>query len=591
MAWLMTRARARSLLVAGLPLIVAASRVAGQDVPVTSSTIVDRADFAPVTAQTIFIGIGSIQNDGDGVVTSAPAGINCTITDRSRSGTCEASFPEGTTVTLTATPAGGNTFGHWVGGPCTAAPTCEVTTSVGFITVFFNPTRATLTIVGAGVGWVRIEGDPSFDFLGTPGIGCIISAGVATGGCTTQFPVNKRIALHWENQSAGVSTLTSIGPLACGPGFCSGMMPDGPLTAVATVIAPAFRIVSGAGNGQGQVVSNTIVSPIDCTVSPTGATGKCADDFGSKSLPTGGVILSTTPAPGSRFAGWSGSGGCSGTATCVFDRTEHVLVDYVATFELSTATLSVSGSGTGSGSVVSTPSGVSCSVAAGATSGTCVGTFATGTQIELEATPSAGSTFGGWSGACTGTGTCKPDLTADRAVTATFVQATVALNVTGTGTGNGVVTSSPGSLSCTVTKGAGSDTGCSAALPENAAVTLTADPQGGSTFGGWSGDACSGTTLTCTLTMSQSRGVVARFTAPRPGRDIALTMLGGGALAADEREQLDRFGNKDGVFNLGDLLALLDRTGERLTAATTVALVEAERRSNAAPTTQKRRAP
>jgi hypothetical protein len=65
-------------------------------------------------------------------------------------------------------------------------------------------------------------------------------------------------------------------------------------------------------------------------------------------------------------------------------------------------------------------------------------------------------------------------------------------------------------------------------------------------------------------------------------------MLGGGALAADEREQLDRFGNKDGVFNLGDLLALLDRTGERLTAATTVALVEAERRSNATPTTQRR---
>jgi hypothetical protein len=112
--------------------------------------------------------------------------------------------------------------------------------------------------------------------------------------------------------------------------------------------------------------------------------------------------------------------------------------------------------------------------------GTCTGTFASGTQVVLQATPNAGSTFGGWSGACTGTETCSPDMTADRAVTATFVQATVALNVTGTGTGNGVVTSSPGSLSCTVTKGAGSDTGCSAALPENAAVTLTADPQGGS---------------------------------------------------------------------------------------------------------------
>jgi len=273
---------------------------------------------------------------------------------------------------------------------------------------------------------------------------------------------------------------------------------------VATVIAPAFRILSGSGSGQGRVVSNTIVSPIDCTVSPSGVTGKCADDFGSKSLPSGGVILSATPAPGSRFAGWSGSGGCSGTGTCVFDRMERVLVDYVATFDLSTATL----------------------------------------------------------------------------------------NVAGTGSGNGVVTSSPGSLSCTVTKGAASNTGCSTSVPENTAVTLTADPQGGSIFGGWSGDACSGTTLTCTLTMSQSRNIVARFTAPRPAREIALTMLGGAALPDEERAQLDRFGNKDGTFNLGDLLALLDRTGEHLTAATTAALFEADRRERTrAPTSSPRRTP
>lgn len=43
------------------------------------------------------------------------------------------------------------------------------------------------------------------------------------------------------------------------------------------------------------------------------------------------------------------------------------------------------------------------------------------------------------------------------------------------------------------------------------AVTLTATPLGDSVFAGWSGGSCSGTNLTCTVTMNQNRLIIAKF--------------------------------------------------------------------------------
>lgn len=58
---------------------------------------------------------------GGGTVLSSPAGINC-------GGTCVASFPTGSTVTLTASPASGSTFAGWSGG-CTGTGACTVAMS------------------------------------------------------------------------------------------------------------------------------------------------------------------------------------------------------------------------------------------------------------------------------------------------------------------------------------------------------------------------------------------------------------------------------------------------------------------------------
>ena len=76
-------------------------------------------------------------------------------------------------------------------------------------------------------------------------------------------------------------------------------------------------------------------------------------------------------------------------------------------------TLTVTKAGAGTGTVTSSPTGIDCG-------STCVSNFGDGTPVTLTATAGTGSTFTGWSGDCSGTGTCPVTMNADHAVTATF---------------------------------------------------------------------------------------------------------------------------------------------------------------------------
>ncbi|HEV2118394.1 MAG TPA: choice-of-anchor D domain-containing protein [Terriglobales bacterium] len=75
--------------------------------------------------------------------------------------------------------------------------------------------------------------------------------------------------------------------------------------------------------------------------------------------------------------------------------------------------LTVSLAGSGSGAVTSSPSGVNCP-------SVCSVNFTSGQSVTLTASPAAGSSFAGWSGACSGTGTCTVSMNSSQAVTATF---------------------------------------------------------------------------------------------------------------------------------------------------------------------------
>jgi CSLREA domain-containing protein len=74
-------------------------------------------------------------------------------------------------------------------------------------------------------------------------------------------------------------------------------------------------------------------------------------------------------------------------------------------------TLSVGIAGSGTGTV--TGPGINCP-------GDCSQAYDSGSTPELTATASGGSTFTGWSGACSGTGSCQPTMSQARTVTATF---------------------------------------------------------------------------------------------------------------------------------------------------------------------------
>jgi hypothetical protein len=240
------------------------------------------------------------------------------------------------------------------------------------------------------------------------------------------------------------------------------------------VVTPQhWLVVSKFNSGSGNVSGNGI----DC-----GAT--CAIQLDEGTVAT----LTATPANGSRFAGWSSD--CAGSGSCVVTMStdKGVGADFIQQYALSVAK-------TGGGSGTVSGNGINCGA-------TCAAILDSGTAVSLAAAAASGSVFTGWSGDCSGTGTCNTTMSVAHSVSASFVPATTQVTLTVTHTGSGVVTSAPKGINC--------GKQCSHAFAVGSSVTLTAKPAKKHLFLGWSG-ACSGTALTCTVTMLGNKSVAATF--------------------------------------------------------------------------------
>ena len=247
--------------------------------------------------------------------------------------------------------------------------------------------------------------------------------------------------------------------------------------------------VTNAGNGGGTVTSTP--SGINC-----GPTCSASFDDGTQ------VTLSSVADANSSFAGWSGAG-CPVTGDCVLTMDQARSV--TATFTKNTYQLDVSKAGTGGGTITSTPSGINCGP-------TCSASFDAGAPVTVSVTPNANSTFMGWSGSgCSGTGDCVVAMVQARSIAATFSTSRFPLDISKTGTGGGIVSSTPAGIDCSST--------CSASFDDGSQVTLTAIPAPGSGFQGWGGD-CAGLG-TCTVSMGGARFVTATFDAVPPGQPWA----------------------------------------------------------------------
>ncbi|MEZ4398851.1 MAG: hypothetical protein R3B06_02440 [Kofleriaceae bacterium] len=276
----------------------------GLDGAIDAPGIVDAAIDAPGP---IDGGTGitlTVVRTGMGTVVSAPGGISCGTT-------CSMTTPAGAAVTLTATPANGETFLGW-SGPCTGtASTCTVVvnadTSVGAAFTGGGGV-GNLTVIRGGMGTGTVTSSP---------------AGINFGiDCTESYTLGTTVTLT----AAAAAGSTFAGWMTTAPGAnCSNAGPCvvqvGQATTVRAIFAPTTDMcvlgVEIQGGGMGQVFS----SPAGIACAPD-----CRETYACGTV----VTLNATTTSAGGFGGWGGA--CSGLAPACTVTVNQPFVAVIARF-------------------------------------------------------------------------------------------------------------------------------------------------------------------------------------------------------------------------------------------------------------------
>ena len=358
---------------------------------------------------------------GTGTVVSDPAGIEC-------GSECEAPYPEGTEVTLQASPAEGSEFVSWSGcgsepeGKCLVEMTATAEVTATFAKEEAPPTH-TLTLEVNGPGEVSAPGED------------VICPSLY---CAETYNDGETITVY-ASPDEGAHLVEFIGceaePVE---GECEVTMSED--RTVKAIFEANQQTLTVHVTGNGEVSDGAGLS---CTEAGNGSAA-CEETY----LEGTAVSLSASAAGGSIFTGWGGACGGEGSCEVTMDAAKEV----TASFEPEGGpagpplTLTIE---EGSGTVVSDPAGIECHGSPPGEGACTTEEIATGESVTLTASPAPGYLFKSWKKCDPGQVNgrqCTVTMSAAKTVGAKFVKVW-SLEASKSG-GPGILSTSPGGVNC-----------------------------------------------------------------------------------------------------------------------------------------------
>jgi uncharacterized repeat protein (TIGR02543 family) len=457
------------------------------------------------------VGIGRINISGCGDTLPPTASYILTVTASPLLGGSVTKSPDksaynaGEVVTLTATPASGYNFTSWSGGASGTSVTTTVTISANtLVTANFTAPPT------GGTGTLRIDNtatpttglcsyDGTFRLVGA--VNVINLSNTAGKGINwkVEVPAAGTYSLTWRYAGGG-STAQETARLLVNGVAVNQAIPF-PKPASSTSFLTTAPVNINLGNGVNEIRIEAIQSLALADIEWIEITGtsphvtNCANAIGSgggvipdytlttnvsgqgtiSRSPDAGiypqgtnVTLTASAAPGYTFAGWSGDvSGSQNPLSITIDGNKNITASFTQiTYDLA---VGVSGQGT-----VDNTGGV----------------YVTGTSISINATPSPGWKFDGWSGSVSSNANpLTLTINSNHSIIANFSR--IIYIVTTSVSGNGSV----------------SDGGT---YFDGDQVSLTATPAIGWKFDGWSGTV-SGNSNPLNLTINSDQSITANF--------------------------------------------------------------------------------